>query len=268
MPTRYPTGGLLAIAALAAAGIALDLHSQDRAYDDKAAFRQRLGLEDTDELPDTSTVEVSISTTAVRFPLGDLTISLPARDGDLTALRNSVVWARDQLLALGRARYGFGVAFEVDHDVPYGILVKVVRTVAAEADFGRYAVRNGDQVTDLDEPEPDHWPPRFHAKLGASGIVVGGDGMPNETLPNLRGHYDFAALTEAGNRWKAAARENVSENGALVTAEAEVPWEDLLRAEEALRVEGTFPQARWGIERRLDPLEQMLLQQLAPSNDQ
>lgn len=246
-------GPLVFIGVLAAAGVALDLRSRDQAYDDREAFSKRLAaaeLARPDDSPEITLAEtdhgeppgalarqriaitrVIVSKTAIRVPLADLTLPLPPDDRELLIrpLAHALRWTNERFREVEPDIFASGVLLTIDRDVPYRIVERVAYTAGQNAMALAFVGRHEGKVVEFTEPQPDHWPVRFRVKLTARS--------------------DFAALTEEGNRWKAASPENVAEDSALITAEPDVPYQELLRAEAALRVEGTFPSAHWGIDR-------------------
>lgn len=244
------------------AGVVLDARSEDRPYDDREAFSQRIRpheliVPDDITLPEVdrgtpltkwawATVPVAVSKTAVRFDLADLSIPIPA-DGAaprFEPLSHAVLWANERFqeraAETGDVYLSFTAALVVDRDVPYRVLEGVVLAIERGYANLRFVGRHANQLVAWSPPNVAYWTPRFRVAMTDDGFVV-----PDERIGKVHGDWDFAALTDAANRWRAASPRNVSETAALITAAPDVRYRDLLRAEAALRREGTFPDAHW-----------------------
>jgi hypothetical protein len=211
-----------------------------------------------------TTTQIAVSKTAIRVEVSDLTIPLPAETEDglyLRPLALALRWSWDrfqELAAATRNSWWPCATLIVDRDVPYRVLTQVFWTVGQNEFRARYAARTEGHVVGVERPLLDLWRPGFRVEVTNDGFLVKARGAPIEKLGK-----DYAALTDAGNRWKAASLENAAEQEALITGEPETRYEDLLRAEAALRAEGAFPKAQWGIDRPMSELERGLLQQLS-----
>ncbi len=279
-------GSVAIVAALAVgAGFAFE-REPDPAYDDDKAFAALLASTTVTVPPDVTLPEASgavavkptdpsvvLSKVALRFPLSDLRIELPAekthgvdakykRDGAnglyVTELGEVLAWAKRKD---GQARTAGGqdptastLTVLADRTTPYRLLLETLFT-ATQSDFRHFAlaVRRGDRLSAFETPTSKRdVPVRMPTPTqGLTVLVVsegismkasGGNVAPGckEVGPGLAvgkapdGSYDFAALRRCALQIKGTFADFADEIAVAISASADVPYEVVVKTIEAL----------------------------------